>query len=212
MARVPPRNLCSKYRCTTIAADSKVQVYKATSRHPGRETYDATFARWLPTGRVTSLGEFAGEVDSGATVYPAEVSVAGAFIAYGLLESKTGKYPGSGFAQAVYRLNVRTGRRERTPAAGAGGTIFGEKSLGATDIVLTPAGSVAWIVDGSYNDPSNPHTLLPLGSKTVLYLQPGSRTPTVLSTSATINPKSLAAIPGNLYWLEGQTARTAPIQ
>jgi hypothetical protein len=62
MARVLPRKLCSKYRCTTIAADSKVQVYKATSRHPGRETYAATFARWLPNGRVTSLGEFAGEV------------------------------------------------------------------------------------------------------------------------------------------------------
>jgi hypothetical protein len=34
----------------------------------------------------------------------------------------------------------------------------------------------------------------------------------VLATSSTIDPTSLEAIPGHLYWIEGGVARTASIQ
>lgn len=127
------------------------------------------------------------------------------------------KYQGEGTSWRVLRLNAQTGRREEVGAVGEKGGGFGEKSPGVTDVVVTPTGTAAWIIDGEYQNPSGPSLPgnqgdLPLGSKSLFELPPGAKTPVVLATSSTIDPTSLKAIPGHLYWTEGGVAHTASIQ
>lgn len=146
------RPVCVQYRCKTIAADAQVRVYQATSRHPGRETHERTYAQWLPTGRVTALG------DNGAGFEGAvlgRLAVAGRFVAYALGLSAE-RYAGSGTTWGVVRLNAQTGHRESVAPDGEKGGGFGEKSPGVTGVVATPAGSVAWVDDGSLPDPLPP--------------------------------------------------------
>ena len=207
------RQLCSIHKCRTLAADAQVRVFQATAKRPGRENYDSTFAQWLRTGRVTALGDSAGFE---APTLQGSPALAGRFLSYGL-QITAERYPGQGFECAVARLNVQTGRRESFEANGAQGGGFGENSPGVTDVAVTPVGTMAWIIDGSYQDPVGPHlpgpaSVLPLGSKTVYEILAGSKAPVALATSPTIDPKSLAAIPGHLYWTEGGAARTAAVQ
>jgi hypothetical protein len=204
------RPVCVVYRCRTLSADVQVRVYQATSRHPGRESHESTYARWLPSSRVTALGDN-GTVFEGAVLKG--LAVSGRFVAY-TLGLAAERYQGTGFTEGVERLNAQTGRRESIPPDGEKGGGFGEKSPGVTDIVATPAGSIAWIDDGSFQNPIGPlsaTSLLPLGSKAVLELPPSSKTPTALAVSSAIAPQSLAAIPGHLYWTEGGTARSTSI-
>jgi hypothetical protein len=215
-ARAAPlrmRRLCSIHKCRTLAADAQVRVFQATAKHPGRENYASTFALWLPTGRVTALGDSGGFA---APTLEGSPALAGRFVAYGL-QITAERYPGQGFECAVGRLDAQTGHRERLEANGAQGGGFGEDSPGVTDVTVTPAGSMAWIIDGSYQDPVGPHlpgaeSVLPLGSKTVYVILAGSKEPVVLATSPMIDPKSLAAIPGHLYWTEDGVARTVAIE
>jgi hypothetical protein len=199
------RPVCVVYRCKTIAADAQVRVYQATSRHPGRETYESTYAQWLPTGRVRSLGDAAGV--EGASLISLDLS--GRYVAYALGEAAE-RYQGDGSTWAVVRLNAQTGHRESVSLS------FGEKSRGVTDIAATPAGSIAWIEEGSFQNPMGPplpgnESVLPPGSKAVFDLPPGSSVPQALAVSTAIIPKSLAAIPGHLYWTEGGAARSTSI-
>jgi threonine aldolase len=48
----------------------------------------------------------------------------------------------------------------------------------------------------------------PLGSKAVYLVPSGSTAPVLLAHSATIEPGSLAAIPGHIYWVEADAAHT----
>jgi hypothetical protein len=201
------RPVCVVYRCTTIAADAQVRVYRATRRHPGREgyEYESTFARWLSTGRVTALDDAGGF--GGATLI--SLGLSGRYVAYALVEEGD-RYQRTGSSWAVVRLNAQSGHHEFESLS------FGEKSQGVTDIVATPAGSIAWIEEGSFQNPMGPllpgdESLLPLGSKAVFYLPYRSNAPQALAVSLTIVPKSLAAIPGHLYWTEAGAARSASI-
>lgn len=204
------RPVCVVYRCRTLAADPQVRVYQATARHPGRENHQSTYAQWLANGRVTALGDssgFEGDVLE-------RLDLAGRFVGCALGLSAE-RYPGTGTTWAVERVNAQTGRRERVPTDGEKGGGFGEKSPGVTDIVATPAGSLAWLNDGSFQNPLVPlssGSLLPLGSKAVFELAPASKTPTAISVSSTIDPKSLAAVPGHLYWTDAGAARSTSIQ
>jgi hypothetical protein len=215
LAAGPSRaKLCKRFRCRTLAADVSVQVFQTAARHAEETFRQTTYAQWLPTGRVTALGDYAGTPEG--TTLVGEVALTGRFAAYALALSAE-RYQGSGFTEAVGRLNAQTGKRERIPANGAQGGGLGEKSPGVTDVAVTPKGSVAWILDGSFQNPIGPplpgnESVLPLGSKALLEAPLEAKTPTVLAVSATIDPKSLAAIPGHLYWLEGGTPRTAAIQ
>lgn len=206
------RPVCVQYRCKTIAADAQVRVYQATSRHPGRETHERTYAQWLQTGRVTALG------DNGA-VFEGDVleslAVSGRFVAYALGLSAE-RYAGSGTTWGVVRLDAQTGHRESVAPEGEKGGGFGEKSPGVTGVVATSAGSVAWVDDGSFPDPlppspGTPGGPLPLGSKAIFELSPGSKTPIAISVSSTIDPDSIAAVPGHLYWTDAGAARSVPI-
>src|SRR5437899_1436744 len=50
--------ICVRYRCRTLAATAQIRVYQARNRPPARELpVLSSFARWLPTGRVTPLGD-----------------------------------------------------------------------------------------------------------------------------------------------------------
>jgi hypothetical protein len=201
------RAVCVLFRCKTLLADTQVRVYQATSRHPREEAHDSTFAEWVPTGHVTPLGDelrFEGPSLEG-------LALSGRFVAYALGLTAE-RYPGTGTTWAIGRLNVQTGRRERVPTDGEKGGGFGEKSPGVTDVAVTAAGTVAWIDDGSFANPlPGTPNVLPLGSRAVFELAPGSKMPTPLAVSATIEPKSLAAIPGRLYWTEGGAARSTPV-
>lgn len=207
----PP--VCVAFACKVIAADVQVRVFQATNKHPNQELlHKETFAQWLPTGRLRSLGdnfEFEGPV-------LASLAVSGRFVAYALSLSAE-RYPGEGSHWTVGRLNVQTGRNERVSTDGEQPSAFGPKSPGVTDVAATPAGSIAWIDDGAFQSPLGPPlpgngSVLPIGSKAVFDLPTGSKVPAVLAVSPTIDPKSLAAIPGRLYWTEGNAPRSASIR
>jgi hypothetical protein len=199
--------ICSVHKCSTLVTNDQVRIFLARARHPDREAYESTFAQWLPTGRVTALGDedhFEGPTVQGRP------ALSGRFVAYAL-QTEAERYPDTGFGEHVGRLNVQTGRRELIPADGEVGPGFGHGSPGVTDVVVTPAGSVAWMIDGSFGDPSGallaPGETPPI-SKAILLLAAGSKTPVPLAYSPMIDPESLAAIPGHVYWLEAGTART----
>jgi hypothetical protein len=212
----PQRNrLCVLRKCRTLAADSQVSIYQATNRHRNREVeYQSSFGRWIPSGRVTALGDYC----NFECVTLQKLALAGRFLFSAFTEGAE-RYPESGVGGGWYLslLNVQTGHREKVDPVGGKEGGFGKGSPGVTDVAVTPAGTAAWIIDGEYQNPTGPSLPgnegdLPLGSKTVFELPPGSRTPVVLATSSTIDPTSLEAIPGHLYWIEGGVARTASIQ
>jgi hypothetical protein len=199
------RRICSAYRCRTLVATGQVRVFHAEDR---AGEYDETLAEWLPTGRVTVLRNEAGfEAGSLLSSRPG-VAVSGRFAGYAVL-SNNERYPGMGFGEGVARVNVQTGRRQEWGANGQAGSGFGAKSPGVTDVVLTPAGSLAWLIDGSFDDPTRRSVeVTPPGSKAVYLVPSGSAAPVLLAHSATIEPGSLAAVPGHIYWVEAGAAHT----
>ena len=208
-APVREQRLCSVHRCTTLVANSNIRVFRATAKHPNRESYESTFAEWLPSGRVTALAGEGGFGEGSVRIGPV---VSGRFVAYAVLV-EVARYAGAGFGEDVRRLNAQTGRREGTPAHGKKGTVFPGASLGVTQVVVTPAGSVAWMIEGPFGDPEAPERDEPFPNSTAILLLPvGATASTVLAYGPTIEPMSLAAIPGHLYWIEGGVARTASIQ
>jgi hypothetical protein len=102
------QRLCSVHRCTTLVASSNIRVFRATAKHPDRESYETTFAEWLPSGRVTAL---AGEGGFGESSVQGSPAVSGRFVAYAIIVVP-GRGPGTGFGEDVARLNVQTGKAE----------------------------------------------------------------------------------------------------
>jgi hypothetical protein len=190
------RALCAVHRCRTLAADPNVSVFQATVRRPLEQPYRSSFARWLPTGRVTALGD---EIIGGTSTAKLELlAVAERFAAYAIRDVGGVE---SYVSWKVYRLNVQTGRRDAVRASSRLDT-FNLQTPGVTDVVVTPTGTAAWIVGGAQDTPS---------TYQVFMLLPGSKSPALLASATTIEPKSLAGIPGHLYWTEAGTARSVPI-
>jgi hypothetical protein len=139
-------------------------------------------------------------------------AVAGPFVAYELVQF--GRYNGEGTIVKVFRLNAKTGRREQATEAGQpagegicdGGLPF--KAPGVTGMTVTPRGTVAWIIGGIVESPG----VTNLRNYRVCILLPGARVPIVAARGTSIAPRSLAAVPGYVYWSEGGSARsvTAP--
>lgn len=178
-------------RCKTLKVNAVVRVfYKVSVRQTSQRL--GIFARWRSSHRVTLLGSEINFADS-----LARIVLSGRYVAF--VQSE-GTETGSSAEPAEYvvRLNAGTGTRVRVPA------------LGVADLALDPAGTLAWIIKGfsrTVNGESRPN-----GSRTVLELPPGSKTPTVLATGPAIEPKSLAAVPGYLYWSEAGQPRHAKIK
>jgi hypothetical protein len=188
--------LCATYKCRTLAADSTVKVFQAVNRGLLDETFQSSFARWLPSGRLTALGD---EVNAPeADLRLTQLAVTGRFAAYATVLF-AGHEAENSVGWSVYRLNVQTGRREQVDASRK--DAFGRHDPGVTGVVVTPKGTVAWIA-GVNTRPS---------TYKVFVLAPGSRTTVLLASATTIEPKSLAAIPGHLYWTDVGVAHGVPV-
>jgi hypothetical protein len=188
------RSRCAVYRCTTLARDAQVRVVQVRARHQIERGYQSTFAEWLPGRRTTPLGDRLGTTTA---VNLGPLALSGRFVAYAL-QSIAKEGPSS---WRVCRLDARSGRRESVEAVGPAENAYEPGAPGVTDVVVTSAGSVAWLAGGAGAHP---------GVYTVFELARGSMTPTALATGPGIMPGSLAAVPGHLYWTEGGTARMAP--
>jgi hypothetical protein len=197
------QKICSTYRCRTVVATAQVRIFHAQDE---TQEYDSTFAEWLPTGRVTLLWDEAG-FGAGGLLSPMlpGIVVSGRFAGYGIINS-VDRYTG-GFGERVARVNVQTGREQGWEANSKAGSGFLPNSPGITDVVATPAGSIAWIIDGSFDDPTGQtFEVTPPDSKVVYVVPSGSTTPVLVAYSAVIDPRSLAAIPGHIYWVEAGAA------
>jgi hypothetical protein len=205
------RPLCVVYRCKTLAATAQIRVYRATNRHPAVEVpFRSSFVRWLPTGRVTPLGDNVGATE---ILKLKLLALARRFVA-----DATESCGREGCVSSVARLNAATGRNERATPSSSPGELANPnqhcvggppEGPGITDIGVTPKGTVAWIMGGSIEFPSNRNNL---NSRILCELPPRARTPVVVANSPTIEPRSLAVIPGRLYWLEGGTPRASSIE
>ncbi len=201
--------LCVLHRCRTLGADASMRVFQATQRHLGREgPFQSTYARWLPTGRVTKLGDYVGESILPLISLKAFV-ISGEHLAYAL-DGGGGQYGFTSDSWTISRLRPRTGRRfsvcadpdapEACESYEAG---RGPSLPGVTDIVVTPAGSVAWITSGSELATSSTYSVYELAAN--------STKPIQLASTSSIEPKSLAAVAGHLYWTQTEGPRSAPI-
>ena len=119
------------------------------------------------------------------------LSVAGRYAAYALEIGGTSPVD----VWKVCRVNVQEGKSRECAAAGQ----FPSPKGGVRNLVLTPKGTVAWITAGAEATPT---------VNDVFELRAGSRDPQHVASSATIDYRSLAAVPGRIYWLEGDGPRT----
>jgi hypothetical protein len=97
----------------------------------------------------------------------------------------------------------RLGEGMRKSHARASGGAFPSPEGGVRNVVTTPKGTVAWIAGGAEAAPT---------TEDVLVLAPGAKAPTLLAGATSIDPRSLAAVPGHLYWTEAGAARTVAIR
>jgi hypothetical protein len=188
--------LCVVHKCRVLLETTKLSVFRATTRNLGREEFESTFVRWRSTGKRTALGDYVMAEDFAGV---GRLASSGSFLVYGLQSG--GSQPGT--ISRICRLNAASGRREcfaLTP--GGEHSKYPSKSGGIRAVAVTPSGSIAWIVGGSWKTPTILH---------VVELVAGSRTSSVLASGPAIDPSSLAGVPGHLYWSEGTTARQAVI-
>jgi hypothetical protein len=179
-----------------VVAGTKVRVFKATARHERQTPSSITFAQWLPTGRLEPI--------SNSEVLERVIShfvVAGRYLAFadGIVEPDEE----SGFTETTILLNVETGRERRMPVSG-----FKVPSRGVVQVVLTAAGSIAWMIEGLFDNPIAETSTGPLPGRAVYALRAGAKEPAWLAYSENIVSMSLAATSGHIYWLETSGPRT----
>jgi hypothetical protein len=203
--RRPP---CLGYRCVTVAADAVVQVFQRRVKHPDREVLEGpeTFARWLPSGRVTALGDYSGGLAGlpGTSLGPLRLD--GRFVAY-VLRPEGPKYPGSGHSEELKRLNVASGWRLSIGCRGPAACDFPDIDPGVNDIGILATGAMGWIVSSFYEQPA-----LQPEVHEVWELPAHATQPIRVAASAAVEATSLAAIPGHLYWTEGGQPREVEVK
>ncbi len=89
------------------------------------------------------------------------------------------------------------------------GTDFSEGSRGVVQVVVTPSGSMAWMIEGLFSNPTAKMAEI-LPGRAVYALLAGDKRPQLLAYSESIVSLSLAAAPGHIYWLEASGPRTLP--
>jgi hypothetical protein len=206
---------CSGGACRILLADAQAQVLQVRKAdREGVTRYSDTFVRWLSSRRTTPLGDRYLQGMPASSL--SHLSLNGRFAAY-VLASTLG-YNDEGSTLKIMRIDAKTGRREmaQLPAVEGEGksTVttpcdggVSEASPGVTDLHVTAAGTVEWIL-GSTPD----HTYLPGPPEPVSYqvcaLAGASLTPVLLASSTRIEPHSLAATSGYVYWSEGGVTRS----
>jgi hypothetical protein len=195
------RPLCIRYRCRTVAQDSRVRVLRVQSRHPRNEEESEEGIRWLhfavwkATGRAWPLGDFAVTQDSSGVQM---LMLAGPWVGY--VESGC-SHETLSCNYAVERMDARSGRRETQPNAipneqaplppQGEGCLNG--ALPPTALALAESGTVAWIEYGH-----------------VCELPHGSQVPVLLSAGPGVEPRSLLMADGFFIWREGAALRSTP--
>jgi hypothetical protein len=191
-ARLSEKHVCAIRRCRTLAASAQIRVFTATARQERTSPSSITFAEWLPTGRLEYLSS-SEILERGVSHF----ALAGRFLAFAF--DTIDEVEEYGLSETTALLNVETGRERQMP-----GTFFKEPSRGTAQVVLTPAGSVAWMIEGLFNQTATGY----LFGRAIYALRAGARKPVLLASSEETVPMSLAATPGHIYWLEAGTART----
>jgi hypothetical protein len=200
-----PRGCITFYLCRTLRTARRLRVYQVLPRPPREPViYDKTYALWLPSRRVTALGDKWEEGFSEPGL--ARITLSGEYVAYAL--TGTGVFRDEideGLGWQIWRLNVKTGRREkvrREHKCVAADLSEGWDAPGVSDLVATSHGTLAWIF-GSYNT-------FPTSYR-VCELPPRSTSPLLLASSPAIAPKSLAIAASQLSWVEAGQRRSAPL-
>jgi hypothetical protein len=200
-----PRGCITFYLCHTTLSRRHVRVYQVVPRPPREPVnYDETYALWLPSHRVTALGD---KVEEGNTEPGlARISLGGEYVAYALTGSSVFREESAeGLTWQIWRLNVKTGRDEkvrREHKCVAADLSEGWDAPGVSDLLVTPQGTMAWMF-GSYNT-------FPTSYR-VCVTPPGTTSPLLLASSPAIAPKSLAIAAGRLSWVENGETRSAPL-
>jgi hypothetical protein len=198
--------LCVRRRCRTLATSTHVRVFQATERsHQREEAFQSTYARWLPTDRVTAFGDYAGE-----SILPSvnlgPFALSGEHVAYAL-DGGDGGYGFSVDYWHIYRLNAKTGGKFSVCAylaqACEGYDRPGPPLPGVTVVVVTPAGSIGWITSGREEATASTFS--------VYELPAGSKTAKALASGTSIARKSLRARAGRLYWADAEGTQSKPI-
>jgi hypothetical protein len=204
-ARLSEKHICNVYRCTTMTASRQVRVFQGVTRRRYAESY-ADYAEWLPTRRVTRLGYVITAPEQ--RIFDPALKIAGNYLAY-LVAGENTKYcdSGCGKASRIVRLDVEDGQ-QTTPSefrAETDGTDCSE-CIGldgrGVEFALTPRGTAAWAFDTGIEW---------VGRDFLYVLRGGSDTTTLVAHAPTLEPASLALIPGHLYWLEGGAPRTLAV-
>jgi hypothetical protein len=154
------------------------------------------YAIWKPSGRLTAFGDFGG---NDANILE-RFALDGRFVGYA---AESFSHETLERSYAVYRMNVQSGRREEVPPpdsdlspgeAPPAWAACGRRSLAAAALVVTDAGTVAWIQGA-----------------VVCELPHGSATPLLLATSRSLRRSSLRWAHGHLTWREGGAVRSVPL-
>jgi len=188
--------ICSEYRCKTLVAGTRVRVLKATARHKQQTPSSITFAQWVLTGRLEPISN-----SEALERVTSHFVIAGRYLAFASVSVDPDEE--YGFPETTILLNAKTGRERRMP-----GTFFEAPSRGVVQVVVTAAGSLAWMIEGLFHDPiGEPAAGYPAG-RAIYGLRAGAKEPALLAYSENIVPMSLAATSGRIYWLETSGPRT----
>ncbi|TMK98061.1 MAG: hypothetical protein E6G34_10350 [Actinobacteria bacterium] len=175
--------------CRTLVANRWVRVFRATDR----TGYDIAFGEWRPTRRLTEL-----ELGPpGRTT----IRVKGEWLAYAVSN------PHEAASAMVSLLRMREG--EGAGWIAADGIEVG--SPGVTDLALTRSGIVAWIVEGRFVFVPNWADERPTGvslSRAVFAVPGPGDEPVLLAAGSLIQPRSLVAAHGRIYWRQDGSTRT----
>ena len=196
-ARLTEAHICKVHRCKTIAASRHVRVFEASAPESVRERngdevdYRVAFAVWRPTGRVTELANGTTYHILEPGPYVREAKVAGPYVAYRVAGFVEGRYNPVSVPEEVDRVDARTGRRTLTPQ------VIVQTECECLFFATTTSGTLAW----SFREGQE--------AESAIDLLPARTTRTrTLARSRTVEPGSLALVPGHLYWLESGLPRT----
>jgi hypothetical protein len=167
------KEICASHVCRTIAVDARVRVFRATDRRG----YDIVFAEWLPRHQVR-------EIDFPRSEPLTAVELVGSVFAYAV------RYA-SGTAVLVSVEDLQPGH------AGEGGSWVAAEdieagSAGVRNLAVTASGSVAWLVEGRFLDPTNPEAG-PHPNSRAIFCASRTGEPVLLAYGPTITPTDLRA-------------------
>jgi hypothetical protein len=190
LAPPPTVGAAKTTRCAgqLLAAQGAVKIVRRPAKN---DSFDRrSYVCWH--NRQTATLE--DRLDDPGAVLVQHLEISGRWVAYALRAS-------GGDLPAFYSICVidaRAGHRTRVPATLSPSNTF-DLPAGVRAVVLTPRGSVAWTVD---KDPIvSAAGSMPSGDFSLYTLPAGTRTPTLITSGTGLDPSSLAAAPGRIYWL-----------